>query len=1351
DMRWGASLTPDMQRAAREIYRSMRAEGSSGVRDWLALRFTGSRSSSTWTDLWTLATTVDFRLRTCADDDELMRVLGTDDLMELPLRRLASYIYETPRGDMMGAAHTLGVPPPEGQTDIAPTWLAQSATSHSKLEHQRRERAEAEVRHRHRASGGSLGSHGDGRGGRGGKGGRKSHGAAGAATAPDIPAARKQQAWVPHGHPGRDALRETLEVTQAVDGPASCRKVTMLEALEPEGAVFYALEQNVMADPAHRSRVNSKGLEQQHGFLGGEHSEYVEYLNRPDFAQGMRKFDAIAGAALDGPNAFSHAEVPSWMWPRQAAPPAIAADVWDLLSPALQLAVGHGGWVYPLWTRLVIGNAHSEVGAEEAVEIPALSRDLGADSRLGLTKKETFDLPMGLVVEGLVDAIAGGPPCATWSRARFAARRRSLWPRSAPAHALTAHEEQRLDEGNVATLNSFAFCEERAAATRAVFDQCTLGAPTRKPTCLAGNLGHLEEFDGRRCRGDHRHDVNVVKQFGKFVSARLATYPDRLCQAIARPLVQNFKLMLTEGSGPTGHLRAEVAVRRVGDYSWRSTGSTPRGLAVLNEASAQGRNAILRKHDLGVYLHIDVALFLSNLGPTEDRPARDIALQKSADRLEQIGSLVKDRRRQGEVNKIIGYETVDVEALRPVVGVWIWAALLARHWLSAPQALFSIMNAEGPRVRRRWASGRREVVAMMRSVMGLYSDMGAPFSPVTLATDAEGGNNHDFGGHGAVGALLGQQAQESTWEAGLRPGKALVRKPGTVEKVVKRGEARTLKPFVPVSSVPGDVLDPEITWADLLAGRRRHADNIALGEARAAIAPLEQAQHHANPWTPDEWDDTLIELKHSLRDELGKAEFIATASAVEFRFTRLKGMLACSHAAIRGWSIVFPVRRTVPMTSRPSKWIAAQMASRSRPRLGAGVALQAHIGLRPSEMLSLTTDDLTFPEDGGYHQDEGALVIGLGLKTGTTAQRAQAASLRFPKDAVFIHLLRHLRSITPPGHRLFPYPLEVYRRELAEIQRGFGIDARWTPHSPRAGYASEASALGVPFEVIGETVRWRMDSSLRIYIDVVSAAQISTALHLKGFEAALAWATQHWAWYIAQSLGQGQLRPPRGFPVAGPDSGSIVPPGSAAGPPKSLAAAVAVLAALPAAVFPATAREAETITNLVEGVGGAAKRVLASGANVTDSAARFAGASTDGTLTPGGAARKGHDLLNVTVARRAGRLFLDAQGDAPALLRSGAGSQIPQMPLEWVEELIKAGHIAMAWATSNITFQARWANPCWELLGYDFGPMTDEIGATLSRALAGASPAPNLDLSVDEIEDAPGMPSATWPFWARYI
>ena len=78
--------------------------------------------------------------------------------------------------------------------------------------------------------------------------------------------------------------------------------------------------------------------------------------------------------------------------------------------------------------------------------------------------------------------------------------------------------------------------------------------------------------------------------------------------------------------------------------------------------------------------------------------------------------------------------------------------------------------------------------------MGLYSDLGAPFFPVTLATDAEGDNNYDFGGYGVVGALLDAQAQEALWEAGLRPGKALVRQPGNIEKAVKRGPPLLIQP-----------------------------------------------------------------------------------------------------------------------------------------------------------------------------------------------------------------------------------------------------------------------------------------------------------------------------------------------------------------------------------------------------------------------------------------------------------------------------------------------------------------------------------------------------------------------------
>ena len=68
---------------------------------------------------------------------------------------------------------------------------------------------------------------------------------------------------------------------------------------------------------------------------------------------------------------------------------------------------------------------------------------------------------------------------------------------------------------------------------------------------------------------------------------------------------------------------------------------------------------------------------------------------------------------------------------------------------------------------------------------------------------------------------------------------------------------------------------------------------------------------------------------------------------------------------------------------------------------------------------------------------------------------------------------------------------------------------------------------------------------------------------------------------------------------------------------KNLVFTLAVLSLVPATPFPTATRSVRAVTDLVEGMGGAANKVLASGANVTDSAARVAGAIADGTLSLG--------------------------------------------------------------------------------------------------------------------------------------
>ena len=229
-----------------------------------------------------------------------------------------------------------------------------------------------------------------------------------------------------------------------------------------------------------------------------------------------------------------------------------------------------------------------------------------------------------------------------------------------------------------------------------------------------------------------------------------------------------------------------------------------------------------------------------------------------------------------------------------------------------------------------------------------------------------------------------------------------------------------------------------------------------------------------------------------------------------------------------------------------------------------------------------------------------------------------------------------------------------------------------------------------------------------------------------------------------------------------------------------------MLAVLPGALFPSAARGVNAVTDVVEGMGGAASKVFTSGANVTDSAAKFVAAITDGTLTLGETAWRGFDLMNISASCRAGRLFLDPDDDVPSLLQEYARSGSLSVPAVWLDAVIgvfqatdesrpmsdghfhqfvpggsfgavsvwvkwlKSGHVGIAWRSSAITFTPRWANPAWEIAGYDFGSVAHEMAALLQRVVSETMPDPNLALTTDELVDTPGLPAATIPkLWRR--
>ena len=132
--RWAAALPPDYRRAAPEIFRNIRAAGCDSTRAWLQTMYTGSRASKEWIELWTMATSADFALATARDEEQLQIMLGTNDQVEMSLRHLSAYVYESRTRDRVGAAHMRAVVAPGASSDIAPSWLVPDSPALSRGE-----------------------------------------------------------------------------------------------------------------------------------------------------------------------------------------------------------------------------------------------------------------------------------------------------------------------------------------------------------------------------------------------------------------------------------------------------------------------------------------------------------------------------------------------------------------------------------------------------------------------------------------------------------------------------------------------------------------------------------------------------------------------------------------------------------------------------------------------------------------------------------------------------------------------------------------------------------------------------------------------------------------------------------------------------------------------------------------------------------------------------------------------------------------------------------------------------------------------------------------------------------------
>ena len=192
------------------------------------------------------------------------------------------------------------------------------------------------------------------------------------------------------------------------------------------------------------------------------------------------------------------------------------------------------------------------------------------------------------------------------------------------------------------------------------------------------------------------------------------------------------------------------------------------------------------------------------------------------------------------------------------------------------------------------------------------------------------------------------------------------------------------------------------------------------------------------------------------------------------------------------------MKHTTPLCRGPANLLAAWLSRLGQVRLGFGVVLQQRLGMRPNEMLGICAEHVVLPEEQGLCPWTGHAEILLGAKKGTKVKRPQVVVVRGAREGDLLRILRLVKHTTPPHGRLVPISIDSYRMWLKRVLEVLRLPLDVTPHSPRAGFASEGRALGRPFTELQEEGRWASATSLRTYIDLAAAAAISAKLKAAG-------------------------------------------------------------------------------------------------------------------------------------------------------------------------------------------------------------------------------------------------------------
>ena len=287
-------------------------------------------------------------------------------------------------------------------------------------------------------------------------------------------------------------------------------------------------------------------------------------------------------------------------------------------------------------------------------------------------------------------------------------------------------------------------------------------------------------------------------------------------------------------------------------------------------------------------------------------------------------------------------------------------------------------------------------------------------------------------------------------------------------------------------------IDPHVA-----ASLRRQSSKTQYRTALAAFLAF-LAYYNLAPSQPWEVDDLLVEYKN---DNMWaapptKKQFENTIAAIEKAMPTFRGQLLYARAAMNSWRVLVKPSHTIPMSRPWAFLLGTRLSQMGFGRVGALLILQYLQCCRPSEVLGLTGRTIVTASEYFLQPPRGALL--LGEKAGTKSGRPQASIVSNP---IALRILQHFRLTTGLDDFLTSHrSLSAYAKLIRMAMSYYGMeDIGWTPHSPRAGYVSDAAVTGRSFVETREHGRWVSDRSLRIYMDIMAVMAGDLMIRLRPY------------------------------------------------------------------------------------------------------------------------------------------------------------------------------------------------------------------------------------------------------------